>query len=71
MTDIIQYLPKPLDLDAIADAEEIDPETRSLLSVTSLRVKLLSLNNLQTAWFFVAFFKMNLVSYSRTSFIHT
>ena len=43
---LIQELPKPIDFDAIADAQEIDPETKSLSNaITFLQLKLLPVNN--------------------------
>ena len=43
---LIQELPKPIDFDVIADAQKIDPETKSLSNaITSLQLKLLPVNN--------------------------
>ena len=43
---LIQELPKPIDFDAIADAQKIDPETKSSSNaITSLQLKLLSVHN--------------------------
>ena len=43
---LIQELPKPIDFDAIADAQKIDPETKSLSNaITSLQLKLLPVIN--------------------------
>ena len=43
---LIQELTKPIDFDAIADVQEIDPETKSLFNaITSLQLKLLPVNN--------------------------
>ena len=43
---LIQELPKPIDFDAIADAQKIDPETKLLSNaIASLQLKLLPVNN--------------------------